>query len=109
MTPSGNRTAVAATDWGSSMNLSAVPGFARAVALPFAFLAASVAASPAVTLTDANTSGNPIHYTAGPYLVRTADLGCDDTLAPCDSTNLTIAVSPETAANNRVVVSVSWG
>ena len=40
-------------------------------------LASPAQASPAVTLTDANTESNPVTYTAGPYFVRAADTGCD--------------------------------
>ncbi len=70
-------------------------------------LAGAAWASPAVTVTDANTESNPVTFTAGPYLVRTADVGCADP-SLCDNTELTVAVSPEAAAGKRVVVRIDW-
>ncbi len=69
--------------------------------------AGAALASPAVTVTDANTEANPVIFTAGPYVVRTADAGC---AAPalCDNTELTVAVSPEAMAGKRVVVRIDW-
>ncbi len=64
-------------------------------------------ASPAVTLTDANTEANPLTYTAGPFVVGTANVGCAPTL--CDDTPLTIAVSPAAASTMRVVAQIGWG
>jgi hypothetical protein len=79
----------------------------------FSFLALSFAAAPAawaaapVTLTDANTASNPITYSAGPFIAPTAVSGCAaDQL--CDSTQLTVNVSPAVAAASRIVVWVEW-
>src|SRR5581483_9365275 len=41
-----------------------------------ACFAHSALASPAVTLTDANTQSNPLTYQAGPYVVGTSNVGC---------------------------------
>ncbi len=73
-------------------------------------LAAGVAGAAApITLTDVNTEDNPLIYTAGPFLVRTAEAGCDSGLDLCDDTELTIQLSDEVAANHRVTVRLEWG
>ncbi len=81
--------------------LAALAAFSLLASAPTAF------ASPAVTLTDANDIAHPVTYTAGPYVVRTAEAGCTPQL--CDDTTLTVAVSPQTTATRRIVVRIEWG
>ncbi len=82
-----------------------VPESLGLVALLFA--AQTALASPAVTLTDANNEANPVTFTAGPYVVRTAEIGCAQPQF-CDYTELTIAVSPAIAKTRRAVVRIDW-
>src|SRR5581483_1637958 len=73
-----------------------------------AVFAQAVLASPAVTLTDANTESNPLTYQSGPYVVGTSNVGCSP-VSPCDDTPLTIAVSPALASTMRIVAQIEWG
>src|SRR5438093_110344 len=82
----------------------------RAAALVLLTSAPATWASAPVTLTDANTASNPIAYTAGPYFVRTAEIGCTPAAGEslCDDTQLTVSVSAAVAASQRVVVRIDW-
>ena len=84
---------------------------AAATVAILAFGATTAWASPAVTVTAANDVNNPVRYSAGPYFVRSAEVGCDfdGGPAPCDQTQLTVSVPAEMAATHRIVVWIDWG
>lgn len=70
--------------------------------------AESALAAPAITLTDANDASNPVTYSAGPFVVPTAQtMGCTRPEI-CDDTALTIAVLPATTKTKRVVARFDW-
>ncbi|MBI2382463.1 MAG: exo-alpha-sialidase [Gammaproteobacteria bacterium] len=81
---------------------------AQACAVAVLGFAGAALASPPVAITDANTEANPVTFSAGPYVARTAETDC---VSPdvCDDTALTVAVTPEAAASRRVVVRIDWG
>lgn len=73
-------------------------------------LAGSAMAADPITLTAANTADHPVTYGAGPFVVPSAQAGCDPVADNdlCDDTTLTVQLGA-TGEGQRIVVQILWG